>query len=173
MSHATTPQSAALEDIQRRYPPCLFDRLIAGREPTRTANDARRRSLHDAVLRDLAWLLGSINTRGVNNLREFPHIATSVLNFGIPALEHVTLQAEASRLLEVEVREAIVRFEPRLAHDTLDVQCRPATTPGGQPCLELRIEGDLIALPNRTRIVLVADFVEAGEGLVFRARGNS
>ncbi|MFX1762475.1 type VI secretion system baseplate subunit TssE [Paraburkholderia sp. A1RI-2L] len=173
MSHVTMPHSAALEDIQRRYPPCLFDRLISGREPMRPANDARRKSLHEAVLRDLAWLLGSINTRGVNNLRDFPQIATSVLNFGIPALEHVTLQAEAARLLEVEVREAIVRFEPRLTRDSLDVQCRPATTPGGQPCLELRIEGDLITLPNRTRIVLVADFVEAGEGLVFRSRGSS
>lgn len=172
MNHATMPQSAAVEEVQRRYPPCLLDRLIAGRAPTPMAKDARHKSLHEAILRDLGWLLGSMNARGVSDLRDFPHVANSVLNFGIATPEQVTLQADAARVLEVEVREAITRFEPRIARESLDVQCRPAVTPGGQPCLELRIEGDLITLPVPTRIALVADCAGAGEGLLLRPGGT-
>lgn len=162
---------ATADELQRRYPPCLFDRLIGGRAPARTIAETGRRSLHDAVLRDLTWLLGSVNARGVDRLRDFPHIVGSVLNYGRRELSHASLHADAARLLAAEVHEAIVRFEPRIARESLDVQCRPAVTPGGQPCLELRIEGDLATPPTPTRIVLIADFVTAGEGLVFRSGG--
>jgi type VI secretion system protein ImpF len=173
MNTAAMSQTVIAEERLRRYPPTLFDRLIDGRAagPVRPARDGGRHALKAAVLRDLTWLLNSTHAHGADPLRAFPHILTSVLNFGLPALEHVALLPDATRILEAEVRETITRFEPRIARHSLDVRCRFATTPGGRPCLALSIDADLLTHPVPSRIELLADFVAAGEPLVLRSRG--
>ncbi|KMZ12651.1 hypothetical protein BHUM_03567c [Candidatus Burkholderia humilis] len=98
---------------------------------------------------------------------------TSVLNYGVPAVEQAVLSADAIRKLEADVREAIVRFEPRIARDSLDVSCRPASAPDGRPCVELRIEGDLTAAFSPTRIALVADLFATGGGSVLRSKDEA
>jgi type VI secretion system protein ImpF len=173
MSTAVMSQPVIVAELQRRYPPTLFDRLIDGRAtgPVRHAGDGGRQALKEAVLRDLTWLLNSTHAHRADPLHGFAHILTSVLNFGMPALEHVALLPDATRILETAVHEAITRFEPRLARHSLDVRCRFATTPGGQPCLTLNIDADLLTHPVASRIELIADFVTAGEPLVLRSRG--
>lgn len=165
------PQTVTAEEVARHYPPCLFDRLIGAR--TGAAAGGRPKPLHEAVQRDLGWLLGTSQVHDANALRGLAHVVSSVLNYGVPAVEQAALPADAIRKLEADVREAIVRFEPRIARDSLDVSCRPASTPDGRPCVELCIEGDLTAAFSPTRIALVADLFAAGGGFVLRSRDDA
>ena len=87
-------------------------------------------SIRDSVKRDLSWLL---NTRSfymeVNNIREhslqtldtekYPHVATSVLNYGLPDLTGMTSGSINNNYLEKMMKQALLAFEPRIMKDSL------------------------------------------------------
>jgi type VI secretion system protein ImpF len=92
---------------KERLSPSLLDRLTDD-EPARATEPRESRvlspaRLRECVRRDLAWLFNTTHMQSLQNLDEFPLVARSVLNFGVPDLAGQT----ASSLDAVELEQAI------------------------------------------------------------------
>ncbi len=129
--------------VGERINPSLFDKLSADldmpglREDSAMAEMSRETmqrfsvprlerfndtALRETVKRDLAWLLNTVNMATGVNLEAYPHVQTSVLNFGVADLtgkassHHVTLQRGR------DIQTAIKTFEPRIDARSLKVE---------------------------------------------------
>ncbi|WP_241627461.1 type VI secretion system baseplate subunit TssE [Rosenbergiella epipactidis] len=105
------------------YPPCLLQRLLD--EEPRTLTEVRgkfdfdERRMRALIQENIADILNTVNNeRAVNNGR-YLYSAASVVNFGIASMVGEYSMAQGWRQLEQQIREAIIRFEPRIAADTL------------------------------------------------------
>jgi type VI secretion system protein ImpF len=154
-----------------RLQPALLDRLIDEQPQQRTEPEARvamtRTQLRQAVLRDLSWLLNAVQSIGLEESRVHPQVAQSVLNFGLPPMAG----QQASRIdvpaLERRLKQAIIRFEPRLLESTLSVRAQDVESVlVTHNVIEFEIRGDLwaqpvpLALLLRTRLDLEAGQVQ-------------
>ncbi len=112
---------------QDRLQPALLDRLIDD-EPEKTVEtrEARMitvRRLREAVLRDLSWLFNSSSfTESEIDTRDYPHVRNSVLAYGLPPMAGNTASSFDARTLEDSIRETVLRFEPRLVPQTLQIK---------------------------------------------------
>jgi type VI secretion system protein ImpF len=75
---------------RERLQPALLDRLT-DHEPQKTEEPISERVLNmrrlrRSVLRDLAWLLNTVNYHCAHSLDGYPFVARSVLNYGLPEL---------------------------------------------------------------------------------------
>ncbi|MEN9903986.1 MAG: type secretion system baseplate subunit TssE [Pseudomonadota bacterium] len=106
--------------------PSLLDRLTdeqpgQGVDPT----DSRllgKQGLRAAVLRDLACLLNVTRLGASQPLDAWAEVERSVLNYGLPAFAGETASTLDVKVLERAIRQAILRFEPRILADTLEVK---------------------------------------------------
>ena len=87
-------------------------------------------ALRATVLRELNWILNTTNLGSIQNLKSYPEVATSVLNYGVPDMAGKLLQRRAIQTRAREIKEAIRRFEPRIAPSRLDVT---STTADAKP----------------------------------------
>lgn len=117
--------------------PCLIDRLIGF--PIRRFSEG----FIEAFCEDLEWLLNAPADRFLKNdeprsnqLDDFPEVARSVLNFGIPDLCGQSFEDADVGWLEKRIKEAIYNFEPRVVPDTLSVKAKQVHN-----SIDLRIEG--------------------------------
>ncbi|MDN3719129.1 type VI secretion system baseplate subunit TssE [Roseibium salinum] len=95
-------------------------KLKSGRRLSR-AYGLSEHALLAEVRRDLQSLLNTVNLNSAQDLSDFPEVATSVLNYGLPDLSvHVVDTARIDSLAD-DIREALVRFEPRMDPRTLQV----------------------------------------------------
>ena len=106
--------------------------------------------LKKSVLRDLNWLFNTTGLSALQDLKFFPLAASSVINFGFPNLAGKT--ASSINLAEIEqlMRETLVKFEPRISSETLEVQIIPGHQirsdqhfQGSHNCLVLEVRGVL------------------------------
>ena len=109
-----------------RLLPCLLDRLT-DEEPQRTRESSDRRAVsmqryRQGVRRDLENLLNASSRTESDGVTLFEHARTSVLNFGIPDLCGQTLSGLSEGDLERAVRDAVLRYEPRILSRALSVQ---------------------------------------------------
>ncbi|MCC8392517.1 type VI secretion system baseplate subunit TssE [Paraburkholderia sp. MMS20-SJTR3] len=106
--------------------PSLLDRLIDDNPQSRVeVDDARfltRRTLRAGVLRDLSWLFNTTNLSNEISAEHYPAAYTSVLNFGLPSLSGGFASTVDAVALEQAIREAIVRFEPRIAPESIEIE---------------------------------------------------
>src|SRR4051794_17959563 len=109
-----------------RLQPFLLDRLTDDQsdqtKESREKHVFSPRQLRSALLRDLGWLLNSPGPVETDGIGEFPNVATSVLNYGIPDLSGQTLSGVSGMTLERAIMRAIQTFEPRLDTRTLSVR---------------------------------------------------
>ncbi|HEY9064544.1 MAG TPA: type VI secretion system baseplate subunit TssE [Burkholderiaceae bacterium] len=105
-----------------RLQPALLDRLR--NDPHEGDGDARvmtKQELRAAVLRDLSWLFNSVQP--LSELAErYPIAVDSVLNYGLPPISGQLASRIDVGLLERHIRDAMLRFEPRILADTLQVR---------------------------------------------------
>ncbi len=147
---------------KERLQPSLLDRLTDD-EPGRVteARDARVLSparLRESVRRDLSWLFNSTHLQALCDLRDFPLVARSVLNFGIPDLAGRTVSGLDTAALEQTVRQAILDFEPRLLRPSLRVRLVVDEQQMNHNALAFDIEADLWAQPLPLRLYLRTAF---------------
>lgn len=116
-------------------------------------------ALRATVRRELAWLLNTTNFGAVVDLEPYPHVQTSVLNYGVPDM---TGQAHTRRLIlqrARDIRAAISAFEPRIDEKTLVVE--PVETIERENSITFLIHGDVTtavrALPVKFRTDFEAD----------------
>lgn len=112
---------------QERLQPALLDRLIDD-EPDKTEEPRESRvitlrRLREAVLRDLTWLFNcSAHVEGEIDSGLYPEVPDSTINYGLPPLAGNTASSVSGLHLEQAIREAILRFEPRMVPETLQVR---------------------------------------------------
>jgi type VI secretion system protein ImpF len=150
-----------------RLNPSLFDKLVADldldglretEEPV-AGPDAGRSSmrfytvprierfnesaLRTTVKRELNWLLNTTNLEAVEDLEPYPHVQTSVLNYGVPDLAGKISHPRAILNRAREIRDAIRAFEPRLDPKRLEVE--PVTSVERENAVTFIIRGDITA----------------------------
>lgn len=141
---------------RERLQPSLLDRLTDD-EPDQAAESRERRvmsvrTLREGVLRDLAWLLNTTNLFSVSPRHGLPHLANSVINYGMPDLSGASLSGMNTAELERAIRQAIWDFEPRLMRASVQVRVAPGD-PGSNK-LMFEIEADMWAQPYPERLYL-------------------
>lgn len=109
--------------------PSLLDRLAEPEAAGRGSFSASR--LRDIIRRDLAWLLNTGNLDGVQDLKDFPQVADSVVNYGIPDLTGASVANADLPALERRIRRAIVRFEPRIVEQSLQIKAHRSDAMAG------------------------------------------
>jgi len=105
----------------------LLDRLVDD-DPSSQVEAVESRTitksrLRHVVLRDLSWLLNAQAARfGDLDPDAFRHVFESTVNYGVPPLSGQLVSKLELLDLQRVLREAILRFEPRILPDTLQVR---------------------------------------------------
>jgi type VI secretion system protein ImpF len=112
--------------IQERLQPALLDRL-ADDEPEKRTEPREQRvmsiaKLRSSILRDLSWLLNTVRLAATEDLSECPFVERSTLNFGVPSFAGDSIDRLGITETEVAIREAILRYEPRLIANSVKVK---------------------------------------------------
>jgi type VI secretion system protein ImpF len=136
---------------QERLQPSLLDRLTDD-EPSATVESREKRvisatRLRDCVSRDMSWLLNCVNLGTDEDLADYPEVMRSVLNFGIPDLTGTAMSGIDGSVLQRQVREAILAFEPRLTASTLRVTVNGDSKRMDRQSLVFSIESEMWAQP--------------------------
>lgn len=158
----------ATSDHRNRLQPALLDRLTDDAPDARTEVDEQRVmtkvQLRQAVLRDLTALFNAVQPLGAQ-AAGYPGLAESVLNFGLPPLSGQLASTLDVSLLEQTIRQAIVRYEPRILPDTLQVRALEATSVlDTHNVVEFEIRGHLWSQPVPLEILLRTQLdLEAGQ----------
>jgi len=166
---------------QDRLQPSLLDRLTDNDPGSRVEPmDARvlnRRQLREAVLRDLSWLFNAVceepdphygDPEQVALWHSVPQARDSVLNFGILPLTGQSFSVHNFPIIEAQVRQSIIRFEPRLDPASLEVRIINDLTTGMRPtALRLTIKGQMWNQPVPLELMLSADVdMDTGQAAV-------
>ena len=155
-------------DARNRLQPALLDRLTDEHPGDRIEADDHRvmskTQLRQAVLRDLGALFNAVQPLGAV-AAEDPLLAGCVLNFGLPPLSGQLASKLDIGVLEAQIREAIVRFEPRILADTLQVKAQEsASVLDTHNVIEFEIRGHLWSQPVPLEILLRTQLdLEAGQ----------
>jgi len=166
-----------------RLQPSLLDRLLdhepqAQRE-TLEARVLTRNQLRSAVLRDLSWLFNATRNEPEPNSTRKEELALwrgadfarrSVLNYGMPAFSGVTLASMDTKLIERQVAESIVNFEPRIDPKSLSIEIK-VDPENHHNTMQLVIRGQMWSQPVPLELLLAADVdVETGNTRVRELR---
>jgi len=103
----------------------VFDRLTDD-DPSELRDCERKRvgsarELLHSVVRDLSALLNSVRIHRTDDWVDYPRVATSVLNYGLPDLTGRTRTSIDVLAWQVQLRRALLDFEPRLVPETVRV----------------------------------------------------
>lgn len=136
---------------QERLQPSLLDRLTDD-EPGKLEESREKRvisatRLRDCVTRDISWLLNCVSMDADVDLADYPEVARSVLNFGIPDLTGASLSGINSETLQRQIKDAILAFEPRLTDNTLRVSVNADHKRMDRQALMFNIESEMWAQP--------------------------
>ena len=137
--------------MQDRLMPFLLDRLTDD-APTVKAEGRERRTFSNAdmrraLLRDLSWLLNTSAQPGIGTLDEYPRVAASVLNYGIPDFSGRTASSETPEMIQRMVRAAILNYEPRIRPGSLRIQAIDVIEEGAAHVVALEIRAEFYDVP--------------------------
>lgn len=157
-----------MKQADHRLQPALLDRLT-DLEPQRRveAEDARvmnKQQIREAVLRDLSWLLNAVQPMSRAS-QVYAEAADSVINFGLPPMSGQMASRIDVSLLERAIRQAILRFEPRVMEDSLEVKALEANSVlDTHNVIEFEIRGFMWAQPVPLELLLRTQVdLEAGQ----------
>jgi type VI secretion system protein ImpF len=143
---------------KERLQPSLLDRLT-DEEPGNPQESRERRvlspqRLREVVRRDLGWLFNAINLASVEDLSAYPHVARSVLNYGLPDLTGHTASGMDPPRLERMLRQVVRDFEPRILPGSIRVKLVVDEAKMSHNAMVFDIEGELWAQPLPIRLYL-------------------
>jgi type VI secretion system protein ImpF len=149
--------------------PALLDRLT-DQEPGKKVEGREQRvisraQLRASVLRDLSWLFNTTNLAGQVDLAGHPLVERSTLNYGLLPLSGSLISSLDLVDLEQVLKEAILRFEPRILPHTLSVRgSSPKEPMTHHNVLSFEISGALWGQPYPVELLLKTDMdLESGE----------
>jgi len=147
------PDRYRLRMAQDRFQPALLDRLT-DTQPRRAVDPAggailTHAELRRSVLRDLRWLLNTLNLETTHDLGACAQVRDSTLNYGIGAMAGQRMSEVDWLDLENAITHAIRTFEPRILPDALTVRCvTEAEALAHHNIVSLRIQGMLWCIPQ-------------------------
>jgi type VI secretion system protein ImpF len=103
-------------------------------------------ALRATVKRELAWILNTVNMESAQNLDAYPHVKTSVLNYGVAELSGKSMTPAAVRRWAQALRTAVLNFEPRFDPKTLEVE--PQKSGKQDDTVTFVLRGDVTAAVN-------------------------
>jgi type VI secretion system protein ImpF len=145
--------------IGDRLLPALLDRLIDD-EPSKHTEAEYSRSMNrsiyrQSVLRDMRWLFNAVNSESEIDFSGAPHAQSSTINFGLPALAGQRFSELDWVKIEQMMRDAVIRFEPRVLPESVEVRAiTTADTTGHHNLLAFEIRGQLWAEPYPLDLLL-------------------
>ena len=125
---------------------------------TLSASISSKQDIHACVRRDLEWLLNANQYFPNEELSDFPEIARSVLNYGVPDLTGKTVSGMNLAQLERMLFQAIINFEPRIIQKTLTIKGIADQTKMEHNIFVFEIEGELWAKPLPLHLHLRTEF---------------
>lgn len=158
----------ATSDARDRLQPTLLDRLTDLDPTSRVeAEDSRtmtKQQIREAVLRDLSWLLNSVKPMPEIATR-FPQADASVLNYGLPPMSGTLASRIDVTVLERTIKQSIVRFEPRVMEESLEVKAIDSSSVlDTHNVIEFEIRGLMWAQPVPLELLLRTEVdLEAGQ----------
>ncbi|MBL3528662.1 MAG: type VI secretion system baseplate subunit TssE [gamma proteobacterium endosymbiont of Lamellibrachia anaximandri] len=152
---------------KERLQPSLLDRLTDDHRDKRNESRDQRvlsiQKLRESVLRDLSWLLNTVNLGTMQNLDAYPEAASSVLNYGVPDFAGHTAASVDVPALERLLRQAIIDFEPRLLKNSVRVKLQVAESHMSHNAMTFDIEAELWAEPVPLHMYMKTEIdLEAG-----------
>lgn len=153
---------------KERLQPSLLDRLTDDapqeREESREQRVLSPRKLKLCVIRDLEWLLNCCDLASVQDLDAYPQVQSSVVNFGMPDLAGRNLSGLDVLTLERLLRQAILRYEPRILRQGLSIRAVVDADQMTPNAIRFDIEGELWGNPMPQRLYLKTNVdLENGE----------
>lgn len=157
----------AIADPRDRLQPALLDRITDDAREPGAVDDRRvmtKAQLRQAVLRDLNWLFNAVQPLGAA-AAAYPGVADGVLNFGLPPLSGQLASKVDVSVLERVIRQAILRFEPRILRESLEVHAiATESVLDTHNIIEFQIRGHLWSQPVPLEILLRTQLdLEAGQ----------
>ena len=153
---------------EERLQPSLLDRLTDDEPGNQKESRDKRvlsvRRLRECIKRDLGWLLNSGNLNDVQDLSDYPLVAESVLNYGVPDITGQSAANTDTVALERQLRQTILCFEPRIMKNSLRVHVVSSDEVSAN-ALRFEIEFDMWAEPVPERLYLKTE-VDMGSGAV-------
>lgn len=138
--------------------PSLLDRLRDDkpRELLESRDDRviTTRKLRSFVIRDLTWLLNTVKLSVQQDLSATPEVEKSVLNYGVSCLSGTSISLDSVRPIELEVKRAVLDFEPRINAQSLSVRVFLNTEEMGRNAMVIEIEGELWGNPIPVNLYL-------------------
>jgi type VI secretion system protein ImpF len=129
------------------------------------------REIRACVKRDLDWLLNASQYVPQEELNDYPQVAASVLNYGMPDFAGKTVSGLDPQQIEHLLKRVILDFEPRIISRTLSVRVMPDRTLFDHNALVFEIEGELWAEPQPLHLHLRTEFeLEDGNVAVYDYR---
>lgn len=110
------------------------------------------------VKRDMDWLLNASQYSPQKELQDYPEVARSVLNYGMPDLTGKSVSGFDIIQLERLLKEVIINFEPRIIRNTLSIRVITDKTMYDHNALGFEIEGDLWSKPRPLHMHLRTEF---------------
>ncbi len=151
-----------------RLQPSLLDRLTDD-QPGKTVESRASRvmsmsQLRTAVMRDLGWLLNTSSRASFEPIGDYPEVAKSVLNFGVPDLCGTTASGISEREIEHTIRAAIQTYEPRILKRGLSVRLLRGESDRGPTVISLEITGEIWAQPYPEQLFIRTEIdLDTGE----------
>lgn len=143
---------------KERLQPSLLDRLTDQHpERQQESRDERvlsPRQLKASVIRDLQWLFNCCDLASVQSLDDYPEVRASVVNYGLPDLAGRNLSGIDLLTLERELRQAILRYEPRILRTGLQIRVLVDESQMNTNAIRFDIEGELWGNPVPQRLYL-------------------
>lgn len=151
------PEMAELTPKERLLP-SLLDRLTDNRpsqkDESRDDRTGSLRSLRASVLRDLEWLMNTVNLESAIDFEAHPELATTVLNYGLPGISGTFAEGRDSSEIERLIKRAILAFEPRIMKNTLRVRLVPDAELENRSAVAFQIEGMMWGRPMPEALLL-------------------
>ncbi len=161
-AHNWEPLARSRRAARDRLQPSLLDRLMdndpAKREEPRDSAMLTHEELRAAVLRDLRWLLNTVNLQTSQDLSPYQRAVVSTVNFGVRAMAGKRMSEIDWIDVEESIRNAISAFEPRILDSSVEVRC--VTDTGSlehHNVLSLEIRGMLWCVPHPLEFLFRTD----------------
>lgn len=136
---------------QNKLLPSLLDRLTDNKRSdsveSREQRAASLQSLRRAVIRDLEWLMNTVNLESSISLNNHPQLRDTVINYGLPGLAGYTIRHDDRLLIQKLIKSAIQAFEPRIMKNTVRVSLIEEADVQNAHSIAFEIEGALWGEP--------------------------
>lgn len=121
----------------------------------------RREGASDAALRrdlarDIASLMNTIRLDNLTDLDDAPYVRDSIVNYGFQDLSSIWRARSTMTQIAERIRTALIRSEPRLRPETLEVRVREED-PSPDQRVTFEILGEMISSPSDIAMEFLAE----------------